>query len=53
MSGDTANACPIDMILWPDRYPCRLERGHDGQHAYSDPEPWDDEQRIPPENKER
>jgi hypothetical protein len=30
--------CPIEVVLYPDHFPCRLSRGHKGGHDYtSDP----------------
>jgi hypothetical protein len=40
----SADPCPIEVHLpGPDRFPCRLERGHEGPHPYGGREPWPDE----------
>lgn len=42
-----AEPCPVELRLYPDRFPCKLTRGHDGDHAYGEREPWPDEDDEP------
>ena len=39
MTETSAGPCPVEAVFGPDdRYPCLLDRGHEGPHRYT-PEP--------------
>ena len=45
---EPGDECPIEVHLDGDRFPCQLNRGHDGSHEYGPREPWPDEEEGEP-----